>query len=349
MQQSMKTIYVIYTGGTIGMQKHANGYSPAPGLLEEKINKILSFNKSSNIPNYIINSYVPLIDSSDMNIEVINKIGCDIYDNYDKYDGFVILHGTDTMVYTATALSFMLTKLTKPIILTGAQEPITEVKSDSIDNFLNSLCFAANFPDIHEVCICFGGKLLRGNRAIKFSTKKYEAFLTPNCPVIYEATDKTKVGSKDGSILTKPNFCKLINKCKIDTLYLFPGFSRDLLKQRLLSLDALVIVGYGLGNAPTDSEFLKILSDAVQAGKILVCCSQCPHNLAQSSIYESGKKLEGAGVVNLYDITLAAAIFKIIYLSSCNLSTAKLKCKLQKNLCGEMGSVIGVCPKIPQS
>src|SRR3989338_1906049 len=234
-----KKIYIIYTGGTIGMRKHKNGYAPAPKLLEEKLSRISFLNDYTKIPNYVINSYVPLIDSSDMSIDIINRIGRDIYANYDKYDGFVVLHGTDTMAYTASALSFMFANLTKPIILTGAQESIIGTKSDSESNLLNSLYFAVNFSDVHEVCICFGGKLLRGNRAIKFSTKNYDAFLTPNYPVLHEITDDS-AANKNNIIAVQSktktpviNFCELTNKCNIDVLYLFPGLSRDLLQKRL--------------------------------------------------------------------------------------------------------------------
>jgi L-asparaginase len=140
-------------------------------------------------------------------------------------------------------------------------------------------------------------------------------------------------------MVTKPNVGQLTNQCKIDIFYLFPGFSRDLLRQRLLAVDALVIVSYGLGNAPTDDEFLQLVATAVQAGTIVAYCSQCPHNLAEPSIYAAGKKLAATGAINLYDMTLAAAIFKIIYLSSSNLSSAELRLALPKNLCGEIGLV----------
>ena len=302
------------------MRKYADGYAPAEGMLEEKLKEISSGN--IEIPKYVINNHIPLIDSSNMNIDTMNRIGRDIYANYDKYDGFIVLHGTDTMAYTATALSFMFANLSKPIIFTGAQEPIGGIKSDSESNILNSLYFAANFSNVFESTICFGGKLLRGNRALaKTPTRNYDTFLTPNYPVLHEITDKPDLVApkKRPSV----GFCELNTKCNIDVMYLFPGFSRELLQKKLSLVDALVIVSYGLGNAPTDKSFLEILSQASHEGKILVSCSQCLHNLARPSVYEAGKKFEQAGVINLYDMTIAAAIFKLIYLTSARLSAKR--------------------------
>jgi L-asparaginase len=175
----MKKVYVICTGGTISMQEVSDDSAQKTFVFEDEIRKSLP--KTLTFPEVTFNVYYPQIDSSEMTINHWNKIGLDILNNYEKYDGFIILHGTDTMAYTGSALSFMFENLNKPIILTGAQTPLSYIVNDARENLINSIYIAGNFP-INEVCIYFNQNLFRANRTTKLSTINYDAFASPNFP-----------------------------------------------------------------------------------------------------------------------------------------------------------------------
>ena len=174
----MKKVCMIYTGGTIGMKKTENGYYPEPHFLERSLKQIheLSYHE---VPEFDLIEYSPLLDSSNIQMEQWTKIAEDIFEHYDEYCGFVILHGTDTMAYTASALSFMLQGLSKPIVLTGSQIPLEEIRSDARDNIISSLMIAGE-GQISEVCVFFANKLFRGNRCVKISSDEKGAFSSPN-------------------------------------------------------------------------------------------------------------------------------------------------------------------------
>ena len=176
----MKRICIIYTGGTIGMERGENGYEPGKEPFSNIMARISDFS-SPELPEYDVIEFSPLLDSSDVTVSEWNLIGRTIRDNMDKYDGFVVLHGTDTMAYTASALSFILRNLPKPVIITGSQIPLCEIRSDGKDNILASMMIAAS-GKVFEVCIFFAGKLLRGNRTIKMSADSLIAFDSPNYP-----------------------------------------------------------------------------------------------------------------------------------------------------------------------
>ena len=180
-----KRIYVAYTGGTIGMKKSAQGYIPVDGHLTDSINALPEFHRDE-MPSFTINEYQPLIDSSNMTPSDWQRIADDIKEHYDEYDGFVVLHGTDTMAYTSSALSFMFENLNKPIIVTGSQIPLSQLRSDGQVNVLNSLYIAANYP-INEVGLFFNNKLYRGNRSIKAYADGFDAFDSPNMSPLLEA------------------------------------------------------------------------------------------------------------------------------------------------------------------
>src|SRR5512137_26017 len=175
-----KRVYIAYTGGTIGMTKTPEGYAPAYGFLEAQIAAMPEL-RSDLMPEFDIHEYDPLLDSANMTPAEWLKIAQDIADHYDHYDGFIVLHGTDTMAYTASALPFMLQGLRKPVVLTGSQIPLCEVRNDARANIVTALTVAANF-DIPEVCLCFGNQLLRGCRSVKVSADGLDAFASPNLP-----------------------------------------------------------------------------------------------------------------------------------------------------------------------
>ncbi|MCU1348290.1 MAG: ansA, partial [Acidobacteria bacterium] len=175
-----KRVYVAYTGGTIGMERTAGGYVPRPGYLQKQMAAMPELRHAS-MPKFTIHEYAPLLDSSNMTPREWVKIAHDIARHYDDYDGFVVLHGTDTMAYTSSALPFMLHGLRKPVIISGSQIPLCEVRNDARENLITSLLIAATY-DIPEVCLYFGGKLLRGCRAVKVSADGFAAFDSPNHP-----------------------------------------------------------------------------------------------------------------------------------------------------------------------
>ena len=181
----MKNVLIIYTGGTIGMTRTENGYAPQSGQFRRAMEAIPDL-YAEQMPRWDMLEMDPLLDSSNMTVHEWNKIAQLVADHYDAYDGFVVLHGTDTMAYTASALSFMLEGLAKPVILTGSQIPMCEIRSDGRDNLITSLLIAGA-EEVHEVCLYFGGKLLRGNRATKFSADGLIAFLSPNYPSLADA------------------------------------------------------------------------------------------------------------------------------------------------------------------
>ena len=181
----MKNVLIIYTGGTIGMTRTENGYAPQSGQFRRAMEAIPDL-YAEQMPRWDMLEMDPLLDSSNMTVHEWNKIAQLVADHYDAYDGFVVLHGTDTMAYTASALSFMLEGLAKPVILTGSQIPMCEIRSDGRDNLITSLLIAGA-GEVHEVCLYFGGKLLRGNRATKFSADGLIAFLSPNYPSLADA------------------------------------------------------------------------------------------------------------------------------------------------------------------
>lgn len=204
-----KRIYVAYTGGTIGMKTSQQGYVPAKGHLTEAINNMPEFHREE-MPDFIINEYHPLIDSSNMTPNDWQRIADDIKANYDAFDGFVVLHGTDTMAYTSSALSFMFENLAKPIIVTGSQIPFSQLRSDGQVNVLNSLFIAANYP-INEVGLFFNNKLYRGNRCIKAYADGFNAFDSPNLEPLLEAGINIKLiqGQISPNVTQSPSDIKM--------------------------------------------------------------------------------------------------------------------------------------------
>jgi len=259
---SQKRIYVAYTGGTIGMQKSANGYVPVPGFLSDTVKAMPEFYRPE-MPQFDIHEYHPVIDSSDM--------------NYDEYDGFVVLHGTDTMAYTASALSFMLENLTKPVIITGSQIPLAQLRSDGQVNLLNSLYLAAYYP-IAEVALYFNNQLFRGNRATKADADGFNAFASPNFPALLQAGIHIEMlaGQLASSAPSAPLAVAQITPQPISVVTLYPGISVDVIKNMAAApVRALIIKSYGVGNAPQDPALLNTLKEASERGTIIVNCTQC--------------------------------------------------------------------------
>lgn len=334
-----KNILILNTGGTISMVKANHGYEPKQGYVKQALKNMPALSHA-DMPNYIIKEYQPLLDSSNMTVNEWNRIAADIADEYDNFDGFVVFHGTDTMAYTASALSFMLENLSKPVILTGSQIPLSEVRNDAVDNVITSLWLAAHQP-IKEVCIYFNQHLLRGNRAQKVSSEQFNAFDSPNFPHLAESGIDIKL---DHDLLlkpsTKPFRLQTITPHFIANFRLFPGFATDVLGYVLQnSLQGLVLETYGAGNAQNnDPRFLELLEAACQRGVVIVNCTQCQHGRVEMDQYATGYTLKKAGLISGHDMTPEAAHCKLLYLLSKYTDVELIKRLMESDLCGELSA-----------
>ena len=331
-----KSIYVAYTGGTIGMQRSEQGYIPVSGHLQRQLALMPEFHRPE-MPDFTIHEYDPLMDSSDMTPEDWQHIADDIKANYDRYDGFVILHGTDTMAFTASALSFMLENLAKPVIVTGSQIPLAELRSDGQQNLLNSLYVAANYP-ISEVSLFFNNTLYRGNRTTKAHADGFNAFASPNLSALLEAgihirrlnTPPAPAGQGELKVHT-------ITPQPIGVVTIYPGISADVVRNFLRQpVKALILRSYGVGNAPQNKEFLAELQQASERGIVVVNLTQCISGKVNMGGYATGNALEHAGVISGFDLTVEAALTKLHFLLSQDLSADQIRARMQQNLRGEL-------------
>ena len=316
-----KSVLVIYTGGTIGSRpKDPDPDSPQIVVPWEELEKATPEIGRIGFEVDCVSTPEPL-DSCNVGPTEWRFMAETIEKNYDNYSGFVILHGTDTMVYTASALSFMLKNLGKPVVLTGAQtSAMVSVRNDATQNFLTSLLVAnpefADIPNIPEVVICFGGKILRGNRSIKVDTVGYDAYDTPNMPPLGEAGDAISINH--GLLRPMPDG-KFFARTRLDTnvlpMLIYPGMQFTELAKRQLSdanLRAAVVLSFGSGNIPTQPEFLKMFIDARDRGVVIANVGQCVRGPVELGIYETSAELLDAGFVAADDITLEAAQCKLM-------------------------------------
>jgi len=332
-----RSVYIAYTGGTIGMKKTAQGFAPEAGYLTRELKQLADLNRA-DMPNYVIHEYDHLIDSSNITPQDWFAIAEDIRQNYQNFDGFVILHGTDTMAYTASALSFMLEDLDKPVIVTGSQIPFGELRSDGRDNLITSVILAAEHS-IPEVCLYFHDRLYRGNRAQKIDANNFHAFGSPNFPPLAKVGTTIEL-NKHVMIEanSRPFKVQKITPPPIAVVSIFPGMSAQMLSNLLIDpIRGLILQTFGMGNAPSnDSEFLKVLEDASQRGVIIVNITQCYRGSVDMEGYQTGNRLKQCGVISGYDMTTEAALSKLYYLFSLGLNNSDIKSKMQQNLRGEL-------------
>ena len=337
----MVRLLIIYTGGTIGMVQDQDGQ-----LVPFDFDNIKKNVPELNRLDYHIDvySFNPLIDSSNMSPKDWKQIAVLIASSYSKYDGFVILHGSDTMAYTASALSYMFENLAKPIVLTGSQLPIGEIRTDAKENLITALEIAASrnadgSATVPEVCIYFDYHLFRGCRATKVHADKFDAFKSPNYPVLAEAGVDIKF-NKDAikTISSKELIVHTEFSRSCASLKLFPGISEKYVRAILNTpdIEAILLEGFGVGNTSTETWFINALEDASKRGIIILDISQCGGGTVQLGRYETSKHLTDIGVISGHDITFEGAITKMMYLLGNTSDKNEIKMMLSKNLRGEI-------------
>jgi L-asparaginase len=334
-------VHVLYTGGTIGMRPTSSGYAPEGGYLAQCMAEMHELS-GPDMPQWELEECDPLLDSADMQPSDWLRIAAHIERRYDHFDGFVVLHGTDTMAYTASALPFMLRGLAKPVVLTGSQIPIGRSRSDARDNLVTSLAIAAR-GDVPEVCVYFAEKLMRGCRTVKVNADGLDAFASPNYPPLGEAGIEIRIRRelvrRPGAHF-EPLHVQPLDGPVVAALRLFPGIDARLLENVLRPpLQGLVLETYGVGNGPArDRAFLDVLRRATSGPHpiVVVAVSQCVRGTVDLTGYATGAALAAAGVVSGHDMTTEAALAKLYYLIRRGLAPREVAEQMERDLVGEL-------------
>lgn len=342
MNTQNSKILLIYTGGTIGMMKDYQTGALRAFEFENIYHRIPELSHLDCIIDSV--SFEQAIDSSDMNPQHWINIAEVIENKYDKYDGFVVLHGSDTMSYSASALSFMLEGLSKPVIFTGSQLPIGDLRTDAKENLITSIQLAAlkeeGVPVIQEVGLYFEYKLYRGNRTTKINAEHFQAFSSINYPTLAESGVHLKVMKEN---LLPPKINSTLNVWKdfdqnVAIIKLFPGITEGVLNGflNIPNLKGVVLETYGSGNAPTQKWFLEIIEKAIKRGIHIVNVTQCSGGSVILGKYEASNYLKDLGIINGKDITTEAAIVKLMILLRKNKNHNSLKISFEENIYGEI-------------
>lgn len=336
-----KRVYVAYTGGTIGMVRSPQGYTPSPGFLKDQLQAMTDLT-GDGMPHFEVHEYADLLDSANITPENWFQIAEDIQGHYDDYDGFIILHGTDTMAFTASALTFMFgDTLRKPVIVTGSQIPLFEVRNDARENLITTLLLASQWP-IPEVCLYFGDKLLRGCRSTKLHANGFAAFDSPNYPPLGDigvsiSVHWHRVRQLIGEA-TEPLSIIRPAEGTVAAVRLFPGMDYQLLERIVQPpLQGLILETFGMGNGPDrDVHFLRVLREAIDSGVVVVNTSQCLMGGVDQESYASGRALAEIGVISGADMTMEAALTKLSVLFGSGLAIDDVKAMVDRNLYGEL-------------
>lgn len=333
-----KKVCIIHTGGTIGMLRTPLGYAPKEGHMAAVLENIPELS-SPEMPEVELIEMTPLLDSSNVSLDEWNRIGQCISDRYHDFDGFVVLHGTDTMAYTASALAFMLRGLGKPVVLTGSQIPFSEIRNDARGNLLTAVLLAAR-DDLFEVCLYFGGHLLRGVRATKLSADKLVAFISPNERPLAECGVDIRIDFEE--LLPKPtepfHFLPFVQQ-NIAVLKVFPGIQFDIFENIVTDgLGGIVLEAFGSGNVPMngDNGLSQILKRARDCGTAVVIVTQCLHGTARPGLYSVSAELGSQDIIVGLDMTVEAAVTKLYALLTAGLKGRELKEQMEHSICGEL-------------
>jgi L-asparaginase len=336
----MTKILIIYTGGTIGMVNDQLTGALIPfdfKQIQQNVPELARLNYQLDV-----HSFDPILDSSNMDPVIWAELAAIIGRTYDDYDGFVVLHGSDTMAYTASALSFMLKNLSKPVVLTGSQLPIGEIRTDAKENLITALEIVATkskgLAMVPEVCIYFDYQLFRGNRAIKYNSEKFEAFQSPNYHILAEAG--VNLSFYSNYINAHPLEALRIQSsfnANIGVLKLYPGITPQAVQAiTRSSVDAIVLETFGSGNTTTAQWFIDSLQEALDQQKLIVDISQCQGGSVELGKYETSKKLQQMGIISGFDMTFEATVTKLMYLMGQDLTHTQIAFLMEQSIRGEL-------------
>ncbi|MEA1896163.1 MAG: asparaginase [Bacteroidota bacterium] len=339
---TQQSLLIIYTGGTIGMVENPEDKSLKPIDFSHILKEIPELKKISHKLQWM--SLDPIVDSSDIKPENWELMAETIYKNYHKFDGFIILHGTDTMAYSASALSFHLENLAKPVIFTGSQLPMGLVRTDGRENLLSAIEIAAvqnnNGPMVPGVSIYFENKLFQGNRTTKYSAENFNAFVSPNYPILAESGVYLKFYKENIHYPKSGDKLSLHKKFNshVGILKIFPGITKEFVEPILINkhLRAIVLETFGAGNATTEKWFIALIISYIKSGGVVLNVSQCLAGTVEQGKYETSRELKKAGVFGGSDITTEAAVTKLMCLLGQDISKKKLLIRLNNSISGEI-------------
>jgi len=337
MKNERARVLVLHVGGTIGMVHGHEGFGPSAGFLEAYLDSMPELARA-DMPEHTLAVLDPLLDSADMTPDDWVRIARVITSRYAEFDGFVVVHGTDTLAYTASALSFLLPGLGKPVVLTGSQLSLTDPRSDGREHLVTSILLAGT-TRIAEVCIYFAQRLLRGNRAQKVHNDRFAAFDSGNFPALAHAGTVIDVRQ---ALVMEPGRglaqVELPRRPEVAALRIFPGIQARIIDKVVEApLEGLVLETYGAGNAPArDTGLLDALERATQRGVVIVNCSQCHGGRVRQGLYQTSSALARVGVVSGHDMTPEAALTKLYCLLASGLDAATVRMQMEQDLAGEL-------------